>query len=131
MPTYIATFHTDANYAEHEFKAKSPKQALAAARALDEADDGSLYFTSYDDAPPVNEIIIRDDDGNDVAQWLGDELRLRLAAGDLLEALEEQTDAAQAVIDNWTKGDLAAAVRALDASIADARAAIAKAKLAK
>ena len=47
---------------------------------------------------------------------------------DLIDALESQTDAAQAVIDNWSSGNLAAAVRALDAAIAPARAVIAKAK---
>jgi hypothetical protein len=46
----------------------------------------------------------------------------------LLDALEGQTEAAQAVIDHWAEGDLAAAVRGLDASIDGARAAIAKAK---
>jgi len=54
-------------------------------------------------------------------------LVLRLAASDLLTALRDQTKAAQAVIDNWSQGDLAAAVRALDACIAAARAAIANA----
>ena len=49
---------------------------------------------------------------------------------DLLDALEEQTEAAQAVIDNWANGDLAAAVCSLDSSIESARAAIAKARLA-
>lgn len=56
------------------------------------------------------------------------DLRLRRAARDLLEALETQTEAAQAVIDAWSEGDLAGAVRMLDASLADAQAAIAKAK---
>lgn len=46
------------------------------------------------------------------------------AHGDLLDALKYQTEAAQAVIDNWANGDLAAAVRSLDASIESARAAI-------
>jgi hypothetical protein len=55
-------------------------------------------------------------------------LRLRLASRDLLDALEAQTEAAQAVIESWAQGDLAGAVRALDASIQPARAAIAKAK---
>ena len=56
------------------------------------------------------------------------DLRLRLAATDLLDAPEAQTDAAQAVIDAWAGGDLAAAVRTLDGSIPAARAAIAKAR---
>jgi hypothetical protein len=46
---------------------------------------------------------------------------LRLARHDLFEALEAQTAAAQAVIDAWPKGDLAAAVRSLDGSIPAAR----------
>lgn len=58
----------------------------------------------------------------------GDNTGLLQAAGDLLDALEAQTEAAQAVIDNWSEGDLAAAVCTLDASIEGARAAIAKAK---
>ena len=58
----------------------------------------------------------------------GDNAGLLQAAGDLLDALEAQTEAAQAVIDNWSEGDLAAAVRTLDGSIEGARAAIAKAK---
>jgi hypothetical protein len=53
---------------------------------------------------------------------------LRFAVPDLLEVLEAQTDAAQAVIDAWENGDLAGAVRTLDGSILSARAAIAKAK---
>jgi hypothetical protein len=50
------------------------------------------------------------------------------AGPELLEALVDQTEAAQAVIDAWAEGDLAAAVRWLDASTATARAAVAKAK---
>ena len=53
---------------------------------------------------------------------------MRLAARDLYEALDAQTEAARAVVKNWARGDLAAAVRELDASIEPARAAIAKAK---
>jgi hypothetical protein len=54
-----------------------------------------------------------------------------MAGPELLNALEDQTNAAQAVIDNWASGDLAAAVRSLDVSIATARAAFAKAKLTR
>jgi hypothetical protein len=49
------------------------------------------------------------------------------AAPELLEALEQQTDAAQAVIDSWERGDLAGAVCGLDACIEASRAAIAEA----
>jgi len=40
-------------------------------------------------------------------------------------ALSELIDAAQSVIDNWAEGDLAGAVRGLDVSINEARAALA------
>jgi hypothetical protein len=52
--------------------------------------------------------------------------RLIGAAPDMLEILREQTDAAQDVIDNWSSGDLAAAVNALESLIEPARAVIAK-----
>ena len=89
MPTYIATYYTDANYAEHEFKAKTPKQALAAAREMEGGDDGSLYFESYDEGQPVDEIVIRDKAGKDVALWLSEERCLRRPAPDMLAALEQ------------------------------------------
>lgn len=57
-----------------------------------------------------------------------DTARLFAAAPKLLTALETQTEAAQAIIAAWSQGDLAGAVRLLDASLADALAAIAKAK---
>jgi hypothetical protein len=38
---------------------------------------------------PVNEIAIYDADRNELAVWLDDDLRLRLAAGDLLESLSD------------------------------------------
>jgi hypothetical protein len=47
---------------------------------------------------------------------------------ELLEVLEAQTDAAQAVVDAWEKGDLAGAVNTLEGFIPAARAAIAEAK---
>jgi hypothetical protein len=120
MKTYTAYFFTDANYASYDLAAETPEQALAAARALDEADDGSLYFTTYDDAPPVNQIEILDEDG-EVAEWLDDDLRLRLAAGDLLAALELCVDCLGdlARLDDGTPS-----ISALNQS----RAAIAKAK---
>jgi hypothetical protein len=48
---------------------------------------------------------------------------MRPMPSEVLSVLEQQTTAAQAVIDAWATGDLAGAVRALDASIQPARAA--------
>jgi hypothetical protein len=88
MKTYIATFYTAANYAEHEIEADTPEQALASAREIEGGDDSALYYESYDHGQPVNAITIRDDASNDVAEWQSDELRLRLAAQDLLDAAQ-------------------------------------------
>jgi len=127
MPIYTAYFRTDANYATQEFEADTLEEAMRTARDFLESAAEDLTFENYDGGMPVNEIEIYQD-SDEVAVWHDDDLRLRLAASGLLEALEDQTEAAQAVIDNWAEGDLAAAVRALDASIDGARAAIAKAK---
>ena len=62
----------------------------------------------------VNEIVIYDADDNKLAVWLDDDMRLRLAARDLL-------DAAELVVARWERGDLAEAVRELDAAIAKAK----------
>jgi hypothetical protein len=78
----------------------------------------------------VEHIEIRSSDGHTVAEWKHADLLLRLAAPDLVQALESQTDAAQAVIENWASGDLAAAVNALERLIDPARAVIAKIKSA-
>ena len=129
MPTYTAQFYTEADWAETKIKARTPKLALAAARRLAEgADCWTLDFQSYDSTNGIERIEIWAPDRRTVAEWESDELRLRGAASDLLAALETQIEAAQAVIDAWCEGDLAGAVRMLDAALADARAAIAKAK---
>jgi alpha-L-fucosidase len=47
---------------------------------------------------------------------------------DLIDAFEEQTERARAVIDSWEQGDLAGAVHGLEMSVDESLAAIAKAK---
>lgn len=128
MTTFTAYFRTDAEFATREFEATTPKQALRKARKFLDTNVEDLMFEEYGGGMPVNEIAIKDQHCDEVAVWYDDELSVRLAASDLLAALEGQTAAAQSVIENWAKGDLAAAVRMLDASISAARAALAKAK---
>jgi hypothetical protein len=128
MRTFTAYFRTDADFATRKFEAGTPKQALRKARKFLDTNAEDLMFEEYGGEMPVNEVAIKDQHQNEVAVWYDDALCLRLAADDLLASLEQQTEAAQAVIDNWAEGDLAAAVRGLDASIDGARAAIAKAK---
>jgi hypothetical protein len=128
MTTYTATFRTADTWATEDIEAETPELALQRARELADNDINALDWSTYDPASvPLDEIEI---DGPDEAGavWQSEDLALRLAAPDVLDALEAQTDAAQAVIDAWAKGDLAGAVRMLDGSIPAARGAIAKAK---
>jgi len=81
---------------------------------LYDRDPLDLKFESYYEALPVNGIAIQDADHNELAVWLDEDLRLRLAAPDLL-------DAAELVVARWEQGDLAEAVRELDAAIAKAK----------
>jgi hypothetical protein len=114
MKTYTAYFRTDAEFATREIKAATPEQALKKARRLYDRDPLDLQFESYYEAMPVNGIAIQDADDNELAVWLDRDLHLRLAALDLLEA-------AELVVARWEQGDLAEAVRQLDAAITKAK----------
>jgi hypothetical protein len=114
MTTYTAYFRTDANFATLEFKAATPEQALKKARRFYADDPFGLMFESYDGGMSVNEIVIEDADHDELAVWQDEDLRLHLAASDLLAA-------AELVIARWERGDLAEAVRGLDAAIAKAK----------
>jgi hypothetical protein len=89
MTTYTAYFHTDADYAARKFVADTPEQALEKARRFYDHDPSDLTFESYNDVMPVNEITIHDADCTKLAVWFDDDMRLRLAARDLLNALEQ------------------------------------------
>jgi hypothetical protein len=125
---YTAFFYTEADFAEVTIMARSPKLALKRARRIESDETEILNFQSYDSGAGIEHIEIRAPDGHTVAEWKHGDLHLRLAARDLLEALESQTEAAQAVIDSWAEGDLAAAVNGLENAMDAARAAIAKAE---
>jgi hypothetical protein len=129
--TYRAEFFTAADYAVRTFQADTPEQALRLARRFYDEDIGQLDFRSYDDNTGLDQIQIWDYERGTLALWESDDYRLAQAARELLAALQAQTAAAKAVIGNWEQGDLAGAVRALNASIAEALAAIAKAAPAK
>lgn len=118
MPTYTAEFHTDAEWALLDIKAATPEKALTKARAVE---PDTLDFQPYDERQPVNYITIRDQDCNDLAEWQADELRVQLAAQEMLEALELCEDVLSELsrLDDGTPS-----VSALNM----ARAAIAKAK---
>ena len=120
MPTYTAEFRTNTDYANRAFKARSPQDALKQARAFYDERSEELIFERYD-GQSLNEIAVRDADGRELALWQDNELRLRLAAGDMLEALELCVDclADLARLDDGTPSISA---------LTQARAAIARAK---
>ncbi len=113
MTKYIAYFRTDAAYASQTVRAKSPEHALKKARRIAEEDEANLWFESYDDGLPINEIAICGSDDLEIAVWYDEDVHLRLGARELLSA-------ARLVIERWEGADLAEAVRALDAAIAQA-----------
>jgi hypothetical protein len=113
MTTYTVNFASDAEFASKNFDAETPEQALALARKLYEDEPSELWFEPYD-GMDVNEILVYDADGNELAVWYDDDMHLRLAARDLL-------DAAELVVARWEHSDLAEAVRELSAAIAKAK----------
>jgi hypothetical protein len=88
MPSYTAEFRTDVDFATRIFRARSPQDALKKARAFAENQIDALSFEHYSGAHPINEIAVSDAAGDEAALWQEEDLRLRLAAGDLFDALE-------------------------------------------
>ena len=88
MKTYTAEFHTDVDFATRVFRARSPRDALQKARTFAENQIDELSFEHYSGAHPVNEIAVSDAAGDEAALWQDEDLRLRLAADDLFDALE-------------------------------------------
>jgi hypothetical protein len=91
LTEYTVMFRTDAESADLEIAAASPQGALAEARAIAADSDrlAELEFDPYCEVAPVNEIVVESPDGDQAAVWRDDELRLRLAAADLLAAAEK------------------------------------------
>ena len=121
MPSYTAEFRTDVDFATRIFRARSPQDALKKARAFAANQIDALSFEHYSGAHPVNEIAVSDAAGDEAALWQDEDLRLRLAAGDLFDALELCVDclAELARLDDGTPSVSA---------LAQARAAIARVK---
>jgi hypothetical protein len=117
MKSYTAEFRTDADYATHDFKARSPQHALKKARAFYDKRTEELMFQGYDGGHPVNEIEVHDAEGDQVALWQDDELRVRLAAHDLLDAAE----LALRELRGFSSDSESEAVRVLLAAIAKAK----------
>ena len=115
MPTYRVYLRSDIQWTMREFKARSPEKAIELARRFAEKRFDELDFDDYQPVDcPINEIEVLNQRGHELAVWYDDDLRLRFAAPDLLEAAEK-------VVSRWERGDLAEAVRELNAAIAKAK----------
>ena len=89
MTTYTATFRTADTWATQEIKAATPEQALRKARTLAQRDANALDWCIYDPSSvPLEEIEIDGPDGSS-AVWQSEDLSLRLAASDMLDALQQ------------------------------------------
>jgi len=118
MTIYTAYFRTDAEYAVEQIEAATPERALALAR---EDHSIELCFQSYGGLD-VNEIAIYTDGDDELAVWRDDDMHLRLAARDLLDALTDlvERDRAEAAACGFIDDEMS--------WLEDARRAIAKAK---
>lgn len=115
MTTYRVYLRSDLQWAMRNFKARSPEHAIALARCFADEHFFELDFEDYErNDYAINEIEVCDADGETLIVWLDNDLRVRLAAPELLAAAEN-------VVANWERGDLAAPVRELAAAIATAK----------
>ena len=114
MPAYEAIFYTNGDYAIRDVEAETPEQALQLARKFYDEQTEDLDFQNYEHGHSLNYIEILDDHSDQLADWLSNDFRARLAAPKLLNA-------AELVLARWCAGDLAEAVRALDNAVQAAK----------
>jgi hypothetical protein len=94
MTNYTVHFYTEADWANSLIEAHSPENALEAAKRIADGDGfWELDFQAYDNTASVERIEIFDEAGHPVAEWKKRQLRLRLAASELLDALEKAVEA--------------------------------------
>ncbi len=93
MMTYKAYFETEHRFAIKKINADTPEQALEEAKRIATDKPDSLDYCAFSYVGTVRVIEICDDKATTLGAWRDDELILRLAARDLLEALEQAVQA--------------------------------------
>ena len=121
MTTYIVKFSTQAESGACDIDAETPEQALQLARKAWGDNPDAIAWDHYCERQGLTNITILNEDEGVLLEWIDPEESVRLAAAELLEALELCEDALSelARLDDGTPS-----ISALDA----ARATIAKAK---
>jgi hypothetical protein len=113
MQTFQVYFRSDAQWGRRDIVAADPAKALEIARKLGEDYPDELDYYEACDCP-INEIEVCDKEYNQLAVWHDDELRVRLAARDLLQAAEK-------AVSCWRRGGkMASALRDLEIAVAKA-----------
>jgi hypothetical protein len=122
MPTYTVYFRSPSSIATEAIKARTPKQALQLACKRADDDALTLDWDRYELSTDVEEIEVADERDNSVACWQSEDLALRLAAADLLDALKDLVarDRAEALESGFTDDEMT--------WLEDSRRAIRKAK---
>ena len=69
MTVYRVHFQNHVGSATHDIKARTPAKALALARRHVDDDSLDLWFEPYDLTSDVNEIVVCDDIGDELALW--------------------------------------------------------------
>ena len=129
MPTYTAHFYTEADWAETTIEAATPELALQRARQIESEATETLDFQSYDGDQrrrAYRDLGSRPAHGRRMATATIVGYALPRASCSMPST--PRRPPRRPLSTSWTRGDLAGAVRELDASIAPARMAIAKAK---
>jgi len=90
MPnTYRAEFFTCADYANRDFEAGSPQDALQLARKFYDDNLGELDFRSYDSIEALDQVQIWDRERGVLALWESPDYLVRQAATELLNAIDQ------------------------------------------
>jgi hypothetical protein len=90
MTEYTVTFSTPTAYAVTDIKAKTTKQALKKAHAFYDNDMTALDWYPYDaDCKSLDTIEVTDDKNGDSTLWQSEDVTLKDAAPDLLDALTD------------------------------------------
>jgi hypothetical protein len=123
MTTYTVILRSATRWAEETIRAKTPAAALTKARRALDSDPLSFDWEAYhsDGIELLEEIVVSDEQGAELATWLSDDCLRHLAAEDMLAALELCEDA---LSDLARLDDGTCSISALHS----ARAAITKAK---
>ena len=90
MTNYIITFSTEAEHGSCDIIAETPQQALELARKTWEGNPDAINWEHYCERQCLTDIVVMNESEDVLVTWKDPDESVRLAAPDLLEALEAQ-----------------------------------------